>query len=298
MKTCALISLSILSGCVLYLLDPQSTFAQEQADADVPTAPSKKVSIAPTDHLYSPYIADQKRVSFGLQLLHVADSDIPDTGFKRFALRMGGRLELFNWTAQNKPEQQLQANFEVGFLGHFDIDHSQDNIGWDGNYGLIFSYQLNQSWSYRSGFYHNSSHIGDEYAERTGRQRISYTREEVLLGAQHNFNVHWQYYIELGIGYHQEDKPLQKSYRTQAGIQFQQSGFTKEQRLGWYTGLDISAYEENDWSINQALQVGFAFDADPHIWRVALDYYRGRSTLGEFFQHNEEYLGLSLYLDI
>ncbi len=272
-----------------------------RAEQILPTTATTNQSqfiLAPTRHLYSPYLADQKRCTFGLQLLNVHDTDIPDTGSERFALRLGGRLELFHWGNTSQPQQGLQANLEIGFRGHFDTTQSQDNIGWDGNYGLLFSYRNNPTIAWRFGPYHTSSHVGDEYAERTARKRISYTREEILTGLQVNLNPQWQYYLEVGYGYNMDEKPLQKHKRAQTGIQYQQTNFSTTKRLGIFAGLDLSSYEERDWDINTALQLGFAFSATPHIWRVTLDYYNGQSIMGEFFQHNERYTGIGLYLDV
>ena len=270
----------------------------DQTSVAATSSRKKQLRLAPTEHLYSPYLADQKRVTFGLQALYVSTSDIPDTGHPRFALRMGGRLELFQWYNNTDPQQALQANFEVGFRGHFDASFSQDNIGWDGNYGLLFTYRDNPVIAWRFGSYHTSSHIGDEYIQRTGRKRIEYTREEVLSGMQINLDRQWQYYLEAAYGFYIHDGNSQKPKRLQTGIQFQQTDFSAQQRLGWYAGLDLSSYEERDWDINKALQVGFAFAAQPHTWRVAMDFYDGQSVLGEFFQHNERYVGIGLYLDI
>lgn len=286
-----------LPACLVLLFQSPGLWAGT-VPGDDGSAVRHSILLAPTDHIYSPYLADQKRVTFGFQTIGIIQSDIPDSGSARFGLRMGGRLELFNWTGPDDPQQQLQANLEVGFRGHFDIDHSQDNIGWDGNYGLLFSFRAHPGIAWRFGLYHTSSHVGDEYAERTGRRRIEYTREEFLAGMQVNLTPAWQYYLEAGYGYSQEDKPLQRRYRAQTGIQYQQAHFSTTERLGWYGGLDLSAYEERDWAANKAVQVGFAFAADPHTWRLALDYYDGQSVIGEFFQHDEKYAGLSLYLDI
>lgn len=254
--------------------------------------------LAPTSHIYSPYLADPRRVTFAFQVLSMLDSEVPDTGAARIALRMGGRLELFKWTDPDAPWQALQANLEVGFRGLFDPAYSLDNIGWDGNYGLLFSYRQDEGLAYRFGLYHNSGHLGDEYAERTGRKRIAYTREELLAGTQLNLTPYWQYYLEGAYCYNHGEKTLQERYRAQTGIQYQQHAFSPHERLGWYAGLDLSAYEEYDWRINKAVEVGFAFAAAPHVWRLALDYYQGQSVLGEFFQYEEEYLGVGLYLDM
>lgn len=281
----------------MVLIQSTPLWAEQAGDQSNKTQ-AKPLQLAPTGHIYSPYLADQKRVTFGLQLLYVSQTDIPATSSQRFALRMGGRLELFNWQNPSDPQQQLQANFEVGFRGHFDTRYSQDNTGWDGNYGLLFSYKGNDTVAWRFGVYHNSSHVGDEYVERTGRRRIGYTREEILAGMQVNLTPRWQYYLEAGYGYNADEKPLQDYKRAQTGIQYQQTRLSSSKRLGWYAGLDLTSYEERNWDINKALQIGFAFDADPHVWRVAFDYYRGQSVLGEFFQHDEEYAGIGLYLDI
>ena len=282
----------------LALLFYSSLLWAEPTAGDSSTTAAKRLQLAPTAHLYSPYLADQKRVTFGVQLLYVTETNIPDTSSARTAVRMGGRLEVFSWQNPNVPQQQLQANLELGFRGHFDYKNTQDNIGWDGNYGLLFSYRDNDIIAYRFGPYHTSSHVGDEYAERTGQRRIAYTREEFLAGLQVNLTPQWQYYLEGGYGYNIDEKPLQKRKRVQSGIQYQQTRFSKYERLGWYAGLDLSSYQERHWAMNQALQIGFAFAADPHIWRIAFDYYNGQSVIGEFFQYDEKYAGVSLYLDI
>ena len=66
---------------------------------------------------------------------------------------------------------------------------------------------------------------GDEYAKRTGRKQISYTREEFLTRIQINLNPQWQYYLEAGYGYNTDEKPLQYYKRAQTGIQYQRATF-------------------------------------------------------------------------
>jgi len=258
-------------------------------------------SLGPVTHIYSPYLADHKRVAFGLQFLSLSHTDIPDTGNERLALRLGGRPELFRYQWQSAPGatvQQLQANLEVGFRGHFDLTRSLDNIGWDGNYGLLFSYRGHPQRAYRFGVYHTSAHIGDEYAERVGRLRIEYTREEYLAGMQFNLTPRGQIYVEAGYAFNVDIKPLQQHKRLQAGLQYQQEGFSISPRAGWFAAFDVNAYEERNWRPNRALSVGYSWRSAPHLWRLGLDYYSGQSQLGEFFQHDEKYGGISLQLDI
>ena len=268
---------------------------------DGATGKSPTLTLLPVSHIYDPYLADQRRVTFEFQTISVDQSDLPDTGNERFGLRMGGRLELFQYQWPTEPGQvpsRLQANLEVGFRGHFDRAYSLDNIGWDGNYGLLFSYRGHASLAYRFGIYHTSSHIGDEYIERTGRERINYTREEYLAGAQYNFNPHWQIYMEGGYAYNLDIKPLQQHKRYQTGIQYRQNTSGRSATPSWFIGLDISSYEERDWDRNTSVQAGLEMNAYPHTWRLSLAYYDGQSVLGEFFQHDERYWGLSLQIDL
>ena len=48
---------------------------------------------------------------------------------------------------------------------------------------------------------HASSHVGDEYAERTGRTRIVYTRNELAGGISQKIDDWWRAYGEVGWGY-------------------------------------------------------------------------------------------------
>ena len=289
---------------LMFLLLPGNPLLAAQTDIETEIKPpieTETFTFAPTTHIYTPYLADPKRVTFAFQALSVSESNVPDNGRKRFGLRLGGRLELFQhqWPAtQTEPVKRLQANLEVGYRGYFDYSQSQDEIGWDGNYGLLFSYRGSDTIAYRLGVYHNSAHLGDEYIERTGRKRINYTREEYLAGMQVNFNPQWQVYVEGGLAYKLKDKPLQRKKRAQMGLQYQHTGFEISGRLGWYAAADYSAYEERDWFINKSYQIGFSFDSRPHIWRLALEYHHGQIPLGEFFQHDEKYSGIGLYLDI
>ena len=274
--------------------------SEEQKQAE-PTVETQGFTLTPTTHIYTPYLADQKRVTFAFQTIYVTHEKIPQSGYSRFGLRLGGRLELFKYEwrpVETQYAKQLQANLEVGFRGYYDNNYAQDEIGSDGNYGLLFSYRGDRDLAYRFGVYHTSSHIGDEYLIRTGRDRIGYTREELLGGIQYNLNPKWQVYAEIGYAYRLKDKPLQQKNRAQAGLQFQETGLAISERLGWYAAFDLSSYQERNWHINKSFQIGYSFDAFPHTWRLAFEYYNGQVPLGEFFKFDEEFISLGLYLDL
>lgn len=248
----------------------------------------------PPEQLYPAYIANPLRSTFSAQAMFFDKTSIKNTSTRRFDLKVGGRLGLLR---SSSPLREWQINLEGGFHGQFDADHSQDNIGWDGIYALSFDVRTSDAFSYRIGVHHISSHIGDELAERTGLKRINYTRQETRIGGLWNISRHWQSYTEIGWGHDLRNESKQRPWRAEIGIQYEHSRYFISQH-GLYAGLDLSSYEENDWDINTTLQIGVVTKVEERSWRFGIEYYNGRSQIGEFFQDSESYIGLGLWIDI
>jgi hypothetical protein len=257
-----------------------------------------ELTLVPGNELYPVYIADPQRTTFALQRMYFSESDIIDTGTPRFGLKLGGRLGLLRIHPEGNPDRGFQVNLEVGFNGQFDHENSQDNVGWDGIYSLIFYYKPWERTAFRFGAHHTSSHRGDEYIERTGRLRIGYTREELLIGVSRRIGERWHLYGEAGSAHDIGERPLQDRGRLQAGLQYETEPIIWKNRLGWYAAIDLSAYEERDWETNVALQSGLVLKTHGHAWRVGVEYYNGRSWIGEFFQDDESYVSFGIWLDL
>jgi len=259
----------------------------------------------PDGTLYPPHVASELRPGFGL-VLFAADSGVEEAGSPRFGLRLGGRFGLVRWTPEigddgvrrGGPPVPLQLDLDAGFRGQFDVENSLDNIGWDGNYGLTLSADLGDGWALRGGLYHTSSHVGDEYSEKTGRQRIGYTREEVIAGVSWVRSASWRYYLEGGWSYNSDDNELRQPGRLEVGAEWRGDPRFVAGRAGWFAALDVAAFEESDWSPDLTLHAGLAFAGDGREWRVGIVWYDGRNPIGEFFQAEESYVGLGLWLDV
>ncbi len=253
----------------------------------------------PETHLYPLHLADPRRPVFGLQRMHFSRSEIDQAGNDRFGLKLGGRLGLVRRHPEDRIDRGWQLSMEGGFTGQFDIDNSTDNIGWDGVYGLTLSWRSSQALAFKLGALHNtSSHIGDEYIERTGRKRINYTREEMIGGVNWSITDRWQTYVESGWAYDLRNDELQEPWRAQAGLEYAATNSLWRQRLGWYAAVDTNATEERDWDVDTTVQAGFMYQARERVWRLGIEYYNGRSLIGEFFQDDERYIALGFWLDI
>ncbi len=251
----------------------------------------------PADDLFPPYLADPHRPGFGVQEQWYTKSAIPAASNNRLNLRVGAVFGVYRAVT---PERALQA-WQVGvigaFDGMFDLGNQQDNIGWNGNYGLQWSGSLPGGVAAKIGWFHRSSHLGDEYVEKTGAKRIGYTREELGAGLGWNVFDGGRLYGETGYGYGQGNRALMEPWRLQGGAEYRSHPVFWEGRFGWYGALDVTSMEERDWRADITLQLGLLMESAGRTWRLGLEHYRGRPTVGEFFMVTEEYLSAGLWMD-
>jgi len=266
------------------------------ADDEAPDALEKPRGIwFPPDDFYPRYIADPLRPQNALTLQWLADTELRETGDKRFGLRLGGTFGIYRWHPEGDPERGWQLNFEGGFAGQFDIDYSWDNTGWDGFYGLYLNWMLTPDLGFRLGTQHNSSHVGDEYIERTGQRRVHYTREEGALGVSWSFKPRWTFYGELGYG---NGIAGSLTARVETGLQYISAQSHWKNRASWYAALDIRTYEETDWSTRFTAQLGYLIPVGARTqYRFAIEFGTGRSVMGQFHWKEETWLGVGWWVD-
>lgn len=254
----------------------------------------------PEGVLYEPYVAEIRHPGFGVTVLGVTDVGAEDSGDQRFGLKLGGRFGLLRISPRGSG-RLWQLSMEAGFYGQFDMDHSLDNLGWDGLYGatLTTARAEGRGPAYKLAVNHISSHVGDEYAERTGRRRIGYTREEIALGVSWRPAERWRTYGEAAWGHVLRQRGIQQPGRLEAGVEYEAPGVLgRTGRWGAYAALDSNAWEERDWRPSLAVEAGVTAPAGDRRWRAGLAFYDGQLPLGEFFQVDETYLLAGLWLDL
>jgi hypothetical protein len=254
--------------------------------------------LSPLGDPYKPYLADPNRVGFEITTMSYHRSEIPDSGKSRAALKAGGRVGFVRYDPPGYEDEGWQIGMEFGYIGEFDLDRNYDNVGWDGVYGLLLTGPLTRRLLTKLGVVHRSSHVGDEYSERNGRRRLNYTRQEMLLGLSWDIVPTWRVYAEYGRAFDLGNPVLQADGRAQIGLEYHPKEQWFNKRVGWFTALDLSAWEERDWQTDTSYRIGYEFDGEGARWTLSLVYHHGRPSISEFFQHTESYTGISLKVDL
>ena len=280
---------------LLMILSPTVEVGAEEVAANVGSG--RTVEWMPDADFYPQYIADPLRPQSALKILYMADSEIGETTSSRFALHLGGRFGLVRWHPEGQPDRGWQLDFEGGFFGQFDMGNSLDNIGWDGLFGFYLSWLPRPELGFRVGTKHDSAHVGDEYSERTGRQRIGYTREELVAGVSWRPARKWRIYAEGGFGYGLDE--FEDPGRLQGGAEFFGARRFWKERMSWYAALDLQSFQENAWSVRSTLQLGFILPTGRGTgrYRFAVELVHGRSVMGEFAFRDETSVGVGWYFD-
>jgi Protein of unknown function (DUF1207) len=271
----------------------------ENVPSDVPSEErggKRIVTLFPGGDIYPAYVADLHRTGNGVSISFYSRSEIADSSGTRTGLKAGGRFGVVRWGAESPEGRRWQISIDAGLDAMFDSQHKMDSIGWDGDYGLTATTDSFGRFSYKIGLLHTSSHVGDEYMERTGRTRIDYTREELALGARFRAAPEWNAYAELGIAY-KELTEEQARWRWQGGVEWESSRTLLRGHFVWYAAFDLALWQERDWRPDVALQGGLAARGGGRTWRFGVEYSNGRVPLGEFFMDTEARVTLGIWVD-
>lgn len=177
---------------------------------------------------------------------------------------------------------------------------SRDDMGQDWFVGGGFELRRG-AWSGRAAIMHRSSHLGDEFVEMTGAERIEFGSEQLDVTAAYDVEVlharlyaggSWIFRSYLGW----EPQLVALGVRDRAQLQVGADNVWTpwdDKPLAIYAGLDVQAAERTDWDPGFASAIGFGVQAR-RSFRLMVRTYEGPSTMGEFFLTPERYVTLEL----
>jgi len=255
------------------------------------------IELLPSGTLFDPLIADPRWAHFSATYQYFID----DEEIKSAAAVSFG--ETFGLLGGPAPfEGRWQLDFQAAVFGLFDLDaDSKDLINADYWVGLPISYRSkNERFAAMVRFFHQSSHLGDEFLlrDRVDRVNLSYEAADLKLSyvVGHGLRVYG------GLGYLLNVEPADiDPFSTQVGVEYL-APFTLGHgsfRLRPVAAADLQNREESDFASDLSLRAGVQFESAAQLSQrvqLLIEYFNGRNPNGQFYDRSLEYLGLGAHV--
>jgi hypothetical protein len=257
----------------------------------------------PQDELFCPLLGDPKQPRSFASLLRgefrtLADpDDADDTTIA--AVGLGDRIGLFRANG-SRPGDGLQLDVAGGIFAQFDLGTpSVDLINADYVIGLPLAFRRS-GFTTRLRFYHQSSHLGDEYLLREDgieRENLSFESIELILSQEAGP-------LRLYAGgehlFRREPETLDARL-AHVGLELR-SGTAGAVRF--VAGADVKLTEQQDyapaWSGRAGIQIARPSRGGHPVRLVLLlgEFYSGPSPYGQFFQDDIQYAGVGIHIQL
>lgn len=241
--------------------------------------------------LWEPPLASPHQPRMYAKLTTLSNENSTDT----IDSAIGGTFGLFRYQPCCLPETAYQLDFFAVMFGRWSEFNS--SVAADYRFGFPLTFR-HGNWEGKIGYEHTSTHLGDDFIEKTGRRQVHYVRDEIVLGLAYRWWETFRVYGEFGYAYSFSSPVDNGRERFGLGVEW-----SRRRPTGWegqpFAALDIDLRPEQGYTPNLTAQLGWQWV--PRLGRpsarLALEYYNGKSPFGQFLTENEDWLGLGMYID-
>lgn len=246
------------------------------------------INLLPERSLFAPLLADPREAHF---LVSYQRYRAPTQAFNAASVAFGEYFPVASGTVGRFGTSQIGIQGAVFALFNLDAS-SSDLVNADYWIGVPLSARRGP-WSIRARFYHQSSHLGDEFLlGNPGVNRVNLSYEAVDAHLSYDWD---RVRVYGGLGYlvHSEPSDLKRAY-AQAGAEYVNPGAAG--RLDFIAAIDLRSSAELDWRIGRAIQAGLELrNASTRRTRLMLETYSGHSPNGQFYRDRLRYTGIGIY---
>ncbi len=248
-------------------------------------------TVLPKGLLYRSYLAGEKEPRFNSVWLKETGRGLV------WETQMGGRIGILGCDqVGGKYPHRWQFDMEGGAQTRVDPQQNSDLEAVDFRFGLLSTWRFGRN-AFKAGYYHLSSHAGDEYLLRTGFARVNYVRDSAIVGWTHDLTENMQIYGEAGYaaGHEGGAKPIELQY----GYQYSPL-YAYGLKGAPYFGINGHTRQDFNWitSINTVAGWQWRGEDSNHLFRAGFQYYTGPALQWEFTgRQNETFGGAGLWFD-
>lgn len=244
----------------------------------------------PDGLIYKSYLAGEKESRLSAHIIQEKDD-----GWLWDAT-LGGRIGIFRYGNGDRVRPQgFQFDVEGSAQVRLDIPENVDVRSVDFRGGFLGTYSDGPG-AWKFGYYHLSSHLGDEFLlDYPNYPRLNFARDCLILGYSHYFRPEWRLYGEAAWAFYTD---VSQPWEFQFGTEWAPAGPTGP-RGAPFAAVNAHLRQELDFSGNLVVQAGWAWrgDQNSHLLRAGVHYYNGLSPQYSFYQYFEQQVGFGLWYD-
>lgn len=268
---------------------PEGDAAKEEAEGLLP----RGWEVFPSNELFDPLLADPRWPRFSASYQNYFGSDDLDSGT---AVSFGEDFTLIR--APRRDWGEWEIVFQAGVFSVFDLESdSFDLVNSDFLVGLGVSHHIGDL-STLVRFYHQSSHLGDEYLLRSDavdRVNLSFEVLDALVSYE---PLDWlRLYGGGGVIVHRE--PAIDRGITQTGLELQSPVAFVGGYLRPLAAVDLQFREQSDWKTDLSVRGGLQIEhpvLEERRLQILVEYYDGRSPNGQFYDNRLQVVGVGVFL--
>lgn len=257
----------------------------------VPVGPSAwSWQILPEGLVYRSYLAGEKESRFRSFWAH-------DEGHGWiWDITLGGRVGIVRYGSLGDVRPVgWQIDIEGAGIPRLDLESDRDLTSADFRFGIPISYGTDVQ-QIKFGYYHLSSHLGDEFLDNNpGYTRYNYTRDVIVLGYSIYPHKDLRLYAEAGWAFNSD---VSEPWEYQFGVDMSPADCTGF-RGAPFLALNGAMRQEVDYGGNFVVQTGWAWRGGPTsgLLRAGFEYFQGKSDQFSFYDQTESKTGLGIWYD-
>lgn len=246
--------------------------------------------VLPEGLMYKSYLAGVKEPRFAAQW--VKDRE----GRWLWDIALGGRVGIVrHGTSDALDPQGWQIDMEGAAFPRLDLHNKMDLVACDYRFGIPFTHALGRH-HYKIGYYHISSHLGDEWMIRHPEiQRINYARDSMVAGYSFYWRPELRLYAETAyaVGTGEGTEP----WEFQFGVEYSPAQPTGPRPVP-FMAINGHLREEVDYGGNIVVESGWQWRGQTgHLFRMGVQCNVGKSDQFEFYDQYESKVGFGIWYD-
>jgi hypothetical protein len=246
--------------------------------------------VLPDSILYKSYLAGNHESRMGSQMVHINNQG------NFWDVTLGGRAGILRYGNSDPywPEG-YQLDIEGAAFPRLNFDHERDLDSVDFRFGIPLTMRVGQ-WQTKFGYYHLSSHLGDEYLVRNNTlDRLNYVRESLMLGVGLFLNPNFRLYSEVDYAFYTDGGA--KPWEFQFGAEFSPVDCDRF-RGSPFMAVNAHLHQEVDFGGSVTAQIGWQWRGRTgHLLRTGFQYFNGMSEQAQFFTRFEQQYGWGVWYD-